>query len=39
MFSDQKTTPRGIHIQNQHQILSIVDILEHLISKKQFFGH
>ena len=36
MFSDQKTTPHGIHIRNQHQILSIMDILEYLISKKNF---
>ena len=36
MFSDQKTTPHGIHIRNQHQIMSIMDILEYLISKKNF---
>ena len=39
MFSDQNTTPRDIHIRNQHQIPSIMDILEYLISKKHFFGH
>ena len=34
----QKATPHGIHIRNQHQILSnvIMDILEYLISKKNF---
>ena len=36
MFSDKETTPRDIHIRNQHQILSIADILEYLISKKNF---
>ena len=38
MFSDQKTTPHGIHIRNQHQILSMMDILEYLISKKTFWS-
>ena len=36
MFSNQKATLRDIHIRNQHQIRSIVNILEYLISKKNF---
>ena len=35
-FRTKKTTPCDIHIRNQHQILSIVDILEYLISKENF---
>ena len=38
MFSDQNATPHGIHIRNQHQILSIMDTLEYLISKKIFWS-
>ena len=38
MLSDQKTTRHGIHIRNQHQILSIVNILEYLISKENFLA-
>ena len=34
----QKATPQDIHILNHHQILSIVDILEYLISKNIFWS-
>jgi hypothetical protein len=37
LYSGQKTTPRDIHLRNQHQILSIVDILQCSSSKNKFF--